>query len=200
MAAVGVDVDDVLYGWFAAAHRLSVAAGITGGVEPTSWAPYEDYGCTQEAWHEVLADGASTGDLYHDEPLPDAISSLQALKDAGHTVHLVTARGQLANGHLIREHTVRWIFNHQVPHDTLTFSHVKSIVRCDYFIDDNLDNIRDVTQSRTVGLLVDRPWNQEQSDGTYVRVPDVAAAVKLVLDIDTIERAYPRRYVAGLNT
>lgn len=160
MAAVGVDVDDVLYAWFDAAHRLSEAAGITRGVAPTSWNPWEDYGCTIEQWHAVLAVGAETGELYRDDPMPDAITSLQALKDAGHAVHLVTARGLLANGHLIREHTVRWLHDHQVPHDTLTFSKDKSIVRTDYFIDDNAGNIHAVVKAGSHGMLIDRPWNQ----------------------------------------
>lgn len=193
MAAVGVDVDDVLYGWFDAAHRLSEAAGITGGVVPTSWAPYEDYGCSAEDWHAVLAEGAVSGELYHDDPLPDVVESLRALKDAGHTVHLVTARGLLTNGHLIREHTVRWLHNHQVPHDTLTFSKDKSIVRTDYFIDDNLDNIRSVVPHVKRAYLIDRPWNQAPADASYWRVAGFQTATLNILYAD-----FQQRHVLGV--
>jgi uncharacterized HAD superfamily protein len=193
MAAVGVDIDDVLYPWFDTAHRLSEAAGITNGAQPTSWAPYEDYGCTAEQWYEVLAAGAVDGSLYHEEPLPDAVSSLQALKDAGHSVHLVTARGLLANGHLIRTHTIAWLENHGVPLDTLTFSKDKSIVRCDYFIDDNADNIASVCSVKgTMGFLVDRPYNQHAATGKFSwRVPTVAHAVGII--------NYPQRHLVGLD-
>lgn len=164
MTAIGVDIDDVLYPWFDTAHRLSVEAGITGDLvgSPTSWRPYENYGCTAEQWHEVLTAGAVSGELYYADPIPGSIEALARLREAGHTVHLVTARGLLANGHLIRSHTTHWLENVGAQFDSLTFAAKKSIVRVAVLIDDNVDNLFEFEKNTPGdGILINRPWNAE---------------------------------------
>lgn len=163
MTAIGLDFDDVIYPWFDTAHLLSSYAGITNGIAPTSWAPYEDYGCTMQAWHDVLSDGAITGALYRADPIPGAIEAMHQLKAAGHTLHIVTARGLLTNGHLIQKHTVDYILDRGIPHDSLTFSKDKTIASVRWFLDDNIDNVRSFRPfASTTPVLVVKPWNRGQ--------------------------------------
>lgn len=156
---IGVDIDDVLFGWYDRAHSLCMEAGITGGVVPTTWSPFVEYGCSEKAWWDVLAAGVRSGYLYSGEPIPGAPGALAELMDAGHQVHLVTARGFGEHGDMVREHTVAWLVDHEIPHHTLTFSTDKSVVRTDYFIDDNAHNIADVCAAGSRGFLNTRPWN-----------------------------------------
>lgn len=159
---IGIDIDDVLTGWYAKAHEISMDAGITNGKTPTSWAPFNEYGCADQEWFDALALATLDGRLYSTEPYEGAIEALQRLMDAGHSVHLVTARGFLTHGDLIREQTVQWLAEHGIPHDTLTFSKRKSVVRTDYFIDDSEKNVKELAAMKDgpIVYLLDQPHNQ----------------------------------------
>lgn len=159
MSRIGVDIDDVLFPWYEKAHALSVAAGIDNGITPTSWSPFNEYGCTADEWYAVLAAATVAGDLYSGDPYPRVKEALQSLRDAGHTIHLVTARGFLQHGHLIREMTCRWLAEHEIPHDTLTFSKRKAVVATDYFIDDSEKNVHELSAAGVITYLMTQPHN-----------------------------------------
>ena len=74
---IGVDIDDVLTGWYARAHEISVDAGITNGKTPTSWAPFNEYGCTDQEWYDVLSVATLDGRLYSTEPYAGVVEALQ---------------------------------------------------------------------------------------------------------------------------
>src|SRR5690606_4981653 len=131
----------------------------TNGITPSSWSPFNEYGCPAEQWYAVLAEATLTGDLYGGDPYPGVQDALQSLRDAGHTVHLVTARGFLQHGHLIREATVKWIAEHEIPHDTLTFSKRKAVVVTDWFIDDSEKNVRELLAAGVTTYLLSQPHN-----------------------------------------
>lgn len=159
---IGVDIDDVLFPWYETAHTICEAAGITNGATPTTWSPHEQYGCTLDQWLEVLSDATVDGTLYGGAPYPGTVEALTRLRDAGHTVHLVTARGFLAHGDLIREQTIKWLADHAIPHDTLTFSKRKAVVRTDYFIDDSEKNVKELADLHDgpIVYLLDQPHNR----------------------------------------
>lgn len=167
---VGVDIDDVLYPWSAVAHELSRRAGLTDLEQlPATWAPFEEYGCTADEWYDVLAEGTLTGELYLRPPIPGAVDALTRLADAGHTIHLVTARGFLRHGHLIREHTIRWLAEHGIPHHTLTFSKRKAVVVTDVFIDDSEKNAHELRQAGVRFYLQDAAHNRHVTGFDRVR-------------------------------
>lgn len=181
MARIGVDIDDVIFPWYGRAHRASERAGITNGIEPRTWYPYREYGCTREQWFAALA-GVTVGDcwLYDGEPSPGAVVALTKLREAGHTIHLVTARGYLANGHVIRAKTAFWLEEWAIPHDTLTFSQDKTVVQTDWFIDDNARNVSAVWEAGSRALLVDQPWNADVP--WHDRVGSIAEFAHIVLE------------------
>jgi len=174
---VGVDIDDVLFPWYDKAHAACVAAGIANGVEPTTWSPHEEYGRTLQEWLDVLEAVTLDGTLYTGKPYPGAVEALGRLHDAGHSIHLVTARGFLAHGHLIREHTVQWLAEYAIPHDTLTFSKDKTIVTTDIFADDSERNIEALIAAGISCVLIDAPHNHHVE---HYRVPGIAEFVDVV--------------------
>lgn len=178
---IGIDIDDVLYPWYATAHLLCERAGITNGAKATTWAPHESYGCTRDQWHDVLAAGAISGELYNQTPYAGVAFQLLRLQAEGHTVHLVTARGFLANGDLIKRHTVEWLAEHRIPHDSLTFSKDKRLVVTDWFLDDAVHNYDQLLGHTNVRLLV-AEHNQSDPRCERLRVASVVEFVDLVLD------------------
>lgn len=189
---VGFDIDDVLFPWYIRAHEACVEAGITNGVEPTTWRPYEEYGCTKEHWLEALEVVTLKGSLYVKHgPDEDAIRALRSLYFDGHEVHLVTARGFIGHSRLISQHTVRWLEQFAVPYKSLTFTRDKGkAVRdkgIEWFIDDNADNWRNVARVLSNeyympkrSFLLDRPWNQEASTFPGERVKSVQEYVDII--------------------
>lgn len=159
---IGVDIDDVLTPWYERAHEISMAAGITNGKTPTSWAPFNEYGCTDQEWFDALSVATLDGRLYGTPPYPGAVEALHRLHEAGHSIHLVTARGFLVHGDLIREQTIKWLADYGIPHDTLTFSKRKGVVRTDYFIDDSEKNIKELAALKDgpIVYLLDQPHNR----------------------------------------
>lgn len=158
---IGVDIDDVIYPWFDTAHSLCERAGITNGVSPTTWRPFDQYGCTEQEWWEALEQPTRTGDLYYAMPIAGTMFALRRMREAGHTVHLVTARGAREYGDLIRRHTIGWLAAWAVPFDTLHFTTIKSMVRVDVFADDSIDNVTELEGAGIPTCLISAAHNAD---------------------------------------
>lgn len=158
---LGIDVDDVLFPWSTRAHEACVAAGITNGNPITQWAFYKDYGCTHDELWDVLHQ-AYEGGMLRTAPMPSAALALDILRDAGHSVHIVTARGfEGPLAELVRAETVAWLYDWGIPHDSLTFTKKKSLLALDVLADDGPKNIIEVEGAGTVGYLIDSIHNQD---------------------------------------
>jgi hypothetical protein len=189
---VGFDIDDVLMPWYARAHEACKEAGLTGGVEPTTWRPFEEYpDCTQEQWLEALDVVTLKGTLYLETaPDEDAVRALRSLYFEGHEVHLITARGFIGHSRLISQHTVRWLELNAIPYKTLSFTQAKGPkakqLGLDWFIDDNEKNWREVGEAinpcwaEPRSFLLDRPWNQNVNTFPRVRVRSVQEYVDII--------------------
>lgn len=159
MKRIGVDIDDVLFPWSDTAHSLCESAGITNGASITCWEFWLDYGCEPQTVWDVLDAATMNGGLYDGAPYDGAAEALQSLVDAGHTVHLVTARGFLTNGPLIRQLTCAWLERWSIPHHSLTFAKDKRLVPVDHFIDDSLANYDQLDGAGVDVHLLNRPHN-----------------------------------------
>lgn len=166
---IGVDIDDVLYPWSDLAHALCEKAGITNGKTWTCWTPWRDYGCSEEQWLHVLSIATLDGRLYGGAPIDGAGAQVARLQDAGHSVHLVTARGQFVHGSWIMKDTVTWLKSHAIGYDSLTFSRDKTLIPVDWFIEDNLDNYDALEAARGRPVLLNRPHNQPRLIGAEQR-------------------------------
>lgn len=182
MSAVGLDIDDVLRPWYSRAHDICTEAGITAGITPRSWHPYREYGVTDQLWYDTLAVATLSGELYNAPPYDDTAEQVQRLKDAGHTVHMVTACGFLQHGALIKKDTVNWLEHWGIPYDTLTFSQDKRVVPTDWFLDDSIKNYDSLAHGGKCRVyLQNRPHNEVSGYCHRRRVNTLAEFVDKVL-------------------
>lgn len=184
---VGFDIDDILLHTYPALHEVSVREGLTNGVTPNTWYPYEEYGCSRDAWVEALSKAAREGYLYRDiPPDEDALRAMRELYFDGHEIHLITARGFLGEADIIAEHTEGWLIEHGVPHKTLTYSQTKGQdalrLGLDFFIDDNERNWLDVGVTACASYLLDRPWNRDAEAGSF-RVQSVREYADIIKEV-----------------
>lgn len=137
---IGLDMDGVIYD-FASAWCKWV------GIEPeppTSWEFYEDRGFTKARYLETFREGVDAGFIFSTgKPIRGARAGIRRLRQAGHTIHIVTDR---FIGSRSQINTAFWLQAWRIPFDSLTFAHDKTLVRTDAFLDDkpgNVDALRD---------------------------------------------------------
>lgn len=184
---IGFDIDDILLHTYPALHAVAEREGLTNGVSPSTWYPYEEYGCTRERWVDALNKAAREGYLYRDiPPDEDALRAMRELYFDGHEIHLITARGFLGEAEIIAEHTEGWLIEHGVPHKTLTYSQTKGQdalrLGLDFFIDDNERNWLDVGVMACASYLLDRPWNRDTEAGSF-RVQSVREYADIIKEV-----------------
>lgn len=156
---IGIDIDDVLFPFYANAHQASERYGITNGVTPTLWRPYDDYGCHAQLWFDALEVATKDGSLYEGEPLPGSVEALANLRVLGHQLHLVTARGYFAHGDQVKVATINWLNTWQIPYDSITFTQDKTLVAVDVAVDDKPENVFALEEAGIPTWLVRAPHN-----------------------------------------
>jgi hypothetical protein len=170
---IGLDIDDVLFPWTEHAHAAAEAAGITNGAQVTQWAFHNDYGCTRDEWWAVINEAYVAGMLERD-PYPGVVELLGEVHQNGHSIHLVTARGfEGGLADLVRTTTAAW--SRRLPHDSLTFSKDKTVLRCDQFLDDSVSNVESLHRAGVPACLRTQPHNaRSATQFTFHRVADLA--------------------------
>lgn len=163
-----------------------VAAGKDNGVSPTTWQPYDEYGISDQEWYAILHSGTLDGGLYRHPPYPDAAEAVRRLYWAGHEIHIVTARGQFADGDLIVKYTEEALETYAIPHASLTTrarnkGEVAHALGLDYFLDDSYKNYLDIVWAGVDvrSYLLTRPWNQDEY--ATARVDTVGEFVDIIL-------------------
>jgi len=106
--------------------------------------------------------------FYDTTPRKDFINLPYYLKEHGHDVAIVTH--QLKG---IEDYTCQWLKKYNVPYDSLHFSNDKSLINLDVLVDDGLHNLNNLNHKKTMGLCVERPWNNNNRwEGIYVNNTD----------------------------
>lgn len=162
MARIGVDLDGVCYGFTDSLRRYMVDHK---GYDPkdlpdsTCWDFHKvDWGWTTAEFLEHFAAGVDAGVVFlHGDPEEGAVKYIQQLKNDGHTIHIITHR---AVGTKSVQNTGEWLAREGIVFDSLTFSADKTIVKTDFFIEDNVDNYNALEEAGVEVVLYDRPWNQ----------------------------------------
>lgn len=177
---IALDIDDVLFPWSEYAHAAAEAAGITNGKRITQWAFHDDYGITAEELWTVLFAAYDNGMLLQ-QPYDGVARELRRLRIMGHTLHLITARGFETNlSDLVRAHTAQWLVAHDIPHDTLTFSKDKGILRADVGLDDSVTNCANMAMAGIAPWLMTRWHNEDDLSVPYPRVKSLAEFVDVL--------------------
>lgn len=160
---VGVDIDGVLYDFVDSLKAYLVTIGYSAQLctPATSWEFYEDWGLTIGEFIEAANRGVDVGIVFgFGSPFTGSREALMRLREAGHTVHLVTDRFFGAPGRAA-ELTHTWLAKHGLGYDSITFSADKTIVDVDVAVDDKLANYDALDRTGCVAWLYDRPWNQD---------------------------------------
>jgi len=185
MARVGLDLDGVLYDFSGALRQYLVTQYSWDEkwcTEPTRWEFYEDWGLSLAGFKKICHQAADNRALWNTrEPLGGwpVISELRHLREAGHTLHVITNRGFGTHPGESHADTAEWLSLWKIPYDTLTFSGDKTIVHTDFMIEDNVDNYLALEKSGCAAVLINRPWNEYLKSA--VRVFSVKEFVDLVL-------------------
>lgn len=169
---VGVDLDGVCYD-FEESFRYYLWDFERFDYEDmppsTRWEFYEDWGMDAKQFVDYCHAGVDAGVIFsHGRPFPGTREALEALKDHGHTIHIVTDRSFGSNGRS-EGATRAWLDQYKLPFDSLTFSPDKTVVRTDVFVDDKLQNYDALVHAGTRAYLFDRPWNQHPLPRKRVR-------------------------------
>lgn len=143
-----VDHDDVVQPWFEPVdERCREAWDPEGLLGPcTTWRMHEHYSRTVQEWGKVVSSAVEHGLYTSVDPYPGAVEALNRLRWFGHRVHVVTARGFLANAEKIRAWTPAYYETYGIGYDTLTFAKDKVAAQralgltYDYAIDDGGHN------------------------------------------------------------
>lgn len=161
-----VDYDDVIIPWFETVDGHCVARwGASPNGPCQSWAMHEHYGRTREEWEDVVIHATSQGLYTSTEPFPYAVLAINLLRWYGHRIHIVTARGFMANGENIRRWTREHAAEFGIGHDTLTFAKDKVEamealdVVFDYAVDDGVHNFEHLRNAGVNVYLHNAPHN-----------------------------------------
>ena len=169
-----LDIDDVLFGLVDnIVHYMRKRGWVPDG-EVDRWDMHECFGMTRDGFWEVVSDGYVDG-LLLQPPYDGVCATLTALRDeGGHTVHLATARGFEGDlAALVRQDTVRWLTQHEVPHDSLTFTKDKTVIDADVYLDDGVHNVEALQRAGKRAYLRDQPHNRSADHLDGVRVLDL---------------------------
>lgn len=170
---IGLDADGVLYPFEEGLrHYLTQYVGLEPEQlgEITQWHLYEDWGLSREEFKEYYTDAINSGVLFSvPGPYEGTTAGLQRLVDAGHSLHVVTARGDTGHPGRAEGMTRFWLAMHLPPITSLTFSSDKTIVNTDVFLEDKLSNYDDLHFAGVRVYLMDRPWNQQLEAWPYRR-------------------------------
>lgn len=185
-----IDVDDVIVPWFETVNQRCIERfGYDGSRGVCNvWAMHEFYGVPREEWEAIVISATQDGLYTSTEPLPYSVEAMNRMKFQGHRLHVVTARGFMANGDNIRRWTKEYLENFGIAHDTLTFAKDKAAamdwlgVTFDYAIDDGVHNFVRLQEVGVNVWLQDAPHNRE-FDAGYRRVASLWEFANIVTGV-----------------
>jgi len=198
---IGVDLDDVLYP-FVRGLALFIHESTGRPLEElgpaTCWEFYErNWGYTENEFLELFEAGVDAGVVFSEgDPLPGSVEAVRALKEAGHSVHIVTDRFVGRRSHA---NTEEWLAKHEIPYDSLTYSRDKTVVRTDAFIDDNSKNVLALREAGCAAFLLDtgrsdqagfrQEWTVDSLAGFVEKVEERAGRTGTVVGVSGYARS-----------
>lgn len=162
---IGFDVDGVLYNWHSSV-RQHLGFDLEQAPDPTAWHFHETWGLTSEEFGQAVVSGIESGVIFAvGEAMPGAVETFKRLRELGHTIHIVTDCGSFGPPGVAHGARVKWLIEHDLPFDTITFGKDKAVADVDFFIDDKPENIDMMKGQGVAAYLLDQPWNQDYDAG-----------------------------------
>lgn len=176
---VAVDFDGVMYPFPRAMAEWSASTGGPVLPEvPTSMRYWKEAGVSDDEWEALLSAFGEAGGYRSEAPDPDALEGVTALFDAGCDLLGVTSRPA---SRVVVTSTYGWVGDWMLPlRAVLIGPNAKLEAECDMVIDDDpatLDALADLGEA--VGILLDRPWNQDTDHprATWEELPVLVGAL-----------------------
>lgn len=173
---IGLDLDGVVYPFVDGVRKFLVDCV---GYEPeqlgpvTQWRMYEDWGMSEGDFRIHLESAVDHGLLFWTPgPCEGTREALQRLVDAGHTLHVVTARGEFGSPGQAERLTREWTEEYLPAVASLTFAQDKTVVRCDVFLEDRVENYDSLIHHGVRATLINQPWNQQVEEFPWRRRVD----------------------------
>jgi hypothetical protein len=130
------------------------------------WNWYQLWGWTDEQFIEFCNEAADCGCLFNGPIRPGYKEAIDVLAEAGHTIIIHTDRPFGSTPEVSEKITVEWLAREGVYYDELWFGPKKEESKCDFFIDDKIENYDALTEAGCKAYLLNRPWNEiEGGDG-----------------------------------
>jgi len=188
---IGVDLDEVLADTLSAVlpfHNDRYNTSLTRG-DFHSYKFWEIWGGSREESVRRVHEFFDSPYAERVTPIAGARDALTRLKEAGHELHVITAR---SNAFI--EHTKRWIGMHfpglfdeihftnfySVSGEGRTKSSVCKNLGIEVMVEDDLHHASDCATSGIKVILIDYPWNKEESKENVARVSSWDDAVTLI--------------------
>lgn len=187
MSIIGIDIDGVLANYVDAVIEGAVKVGrpmeVTTGALPTTYSMREPGWFTGRdhffaAHNHVVNNVADVAPL-----LPrDAIAKL---KEAGHTVVAVTARGadNTPSCEQYAKDTNDWLANNYDGFDEIIHTHDKETTGIDLLIEDNGDQVVKCAAQGITTIMVSYPYNEEYAGLASAVASSPAEAIELAAQL-----------------
>ena len=184
---VGFDIDGVLHNFGNGCYDYLVATGRaevwkSGDNLKPDWYFYKKFRepWTDEEFVQFCNDGVDAGYIFNGHVRDNAVAAVQAVKDAGHEIIVVTDRSFGTTPEVSEQRTIEWWNEFMFPwFDELHFSADKTVGETDIFVEDKIANFEALWDAGTPCYLVTRPWNEDFDAGEY-RISDVIEYPKKV--------------------
>jgi 5' nucleotidase, deoxy (Pyrimidine), cytosolic type C protein (NT5C) len=144
---VGIDLDGCVYDFVEACRQyVAVATGRPlAELEryPRTYRFPTEWGIAWEDFNDLWKAGVENGYIWRvGVPLPGSCAAIHAIRERGHTVHLVTHRNNMpAAERLAQANTEAWLYERGIPYDTITYAEDKTVAKVDMFLDDKPSNV-----------------------------------------------------------
>lgn len=182
---IGYDLDGIGYSFGLSVSRYLNTVGVR---LPTAtdqfckhWDFYKFWGMDKEEFAQHCHDGVNNGIIFGPGwklTRPGFFESLARTKGMGHTNVVITHRYQGAPGNA-EMNTEEWLKPVRHLVDELHYSHDKTLVDTDMFVEDNAGNYDKLVAAGVDAYLVNRPWNAPYDDHR-VRINDVTEYADMV--------------------
>lgn len=185
---IGIDLDGCCYDFV---NALRMFIHVTTGrplhtmPEPTTWNFFEtDWGITLQEFLDFHHAGVNAGYIFRfGKPLPGVVSGMRALLDAGHRLHIITARDGMGLPGAAEALTRNYLAEHGIAHTSLTLSHDKNVRNTDVFLDDSPANYVALHAAGRDVFLRDHAYNTHIDTPPGRRVPSFTHFVHGVMTL-----------------
>lgn len=182
---VGFDLDGVLYNFGDSVKRYLDHTGQghlwkSGPTPKPFWDFYKDWGWTGKEFVDLCNAGADEGFIFCGPARHNAAKAVQAVKDMGHEVIIITDRQFGSTPYVSHKNTQNWLRKHKIPFDELYFSADKTCVPTDMFVEDKLENYDALDAAGVEVYLINRAWNFVEEDDERRRIRHIMQYVDAV--------------------